>query len=203
MLAELSIHKFLEKTAAAEPVPGGGSMSALAGAVAAGLTEMVANLTIGKKGYEAVSEEMKAIAAKATASRAKMTAAIDRDAEAYQRVVTAFKLPKETDGQKAERAKAIQAALKSAALVPLEAARESLAIMELAGLALQRGNKNACSDAAVAIMNARTAALGAIFNVKINLADIKDPQFVAEVGREADSLENKTRRLEQELLTGI
>lgn len=200
MLAELSIPALLEKTAAAEPVPGGGSMSALSGAVAASLTEMVANLTVGKKGYEKVSAEMQAIAARAAAGREKMIAAIDRDADAYQKVVAAFKLPRETDAEKTARTKAIQEALKSAALIPLEAARESLSIMELAGQALAKGNKNAFSDAAVAVMQARTSALGAIYNVKINLADIKDEQFVAEIGQEAESLEQKARKLEQELL---
>lgn len=200
MLAELSIQALLEKTAAAEPVPGGGSMSALSAAVAASLTEMVANLTVGKKGYETVSEEMQAIASEAAAARKKMTAAIDRDADAYQQVVAAFKLPKATDGEKAARKKAIQDALKSAALIPLEAAKESLSIMESAGQALAKGNKNAFSDAAVAVMHARTAALGAIYNVKINLADIKDEQFTAEIGQEADSIEAKARKLEQELL---
>lgn len=200
MLANLSIQAFLEKTAAAEPVPGGGSMSALSAAVAASLTEMVANLTVGKKGYEAVSEDMAAIAQKAAASREKMTAAIDRDADAYQQVVTAFKLPKDTDAQKTERTRAIQDALKSAASIPLEAARESLAILELAGEALAKGNKNAYSDAAVAVMHARTAALGALYNVNINLADIKDPQFVAATGREAGVLEKAVRDREKQLL---
>ena len=200
MLAELGIQALLEKTAAAEPVPGGGSMSALSGAVAASLTEMVANLTVGKKGYETVSEEMQGIAVKAAAAREKMIAAIDRDADAYQQVVAAFKQPKATDEEKAARTQAIQYALKSAALIPLEAARDSLSIMKLAGETLAKGNKNAYSDAAVAVLHARTAALGSIYNVKINLADIKDDQFVADIGLEAESLEGKARQLEQEFL---
>jgi formiminotetrahydrofolate cyclodeaminase len=202
LLAELSIQALLEKTAGAAPVPGGGSMSALSGAVAASLTEMVANLTIGKKNYEAASEEMQVIAAKAAAARKKMTAAIDRDADAYQQVVAAFKLARATDEEKSARKKAIQDALKKAALTPLEAAGDALSIMELAGRALAKGNKNAYSDAAVAVMHARTAALGAIYNVKINLADIKDAPFVAETGRKADAIEEKVRQLEEALLAG-
>ena len=202
MLAELSIQALLEKTAGAAPVPGGGSMSALSGAIAASLTEMVANLTIGRKKYAAVSEEMQAIAAEAAAGRKKMTAAIDRDADAYKQVVAAFTLPKGTDEEKAARTKAIQDALKSAALVPLEAAGISLSLMELAGRALAKGNKNAYSDAAVAVMHARTAALGAIYNVKINLADIKDASFVSETGLKADAIEKKVRQLEKALLDG-
>ena len=202
MLAELSIQALLEKTAGAAPVPGGGSMSALSGAIAASLTEMVANLTIGRKKYAAVSEEMQAIAAEAATGRKKMTAAIDRDADAYKQVVAAFTLPKGTDEEKAARTKAIQDALKSAALVPLEAAGISLSLMELAGRALAKGNKNAYSDAAVAVMHARTAALGAIYNVKINLADIKDASFVSETGLKADAIEKKVRQLEKALLDG-
>jgi formiminotetrahydrofolate cyclodeaminase len=202
LLAELSIQALLEKTAGAAPVPGGGSMSALSGAIAASLTEMVANLTIGRKKYAAVSEEMQAIAAEAAAGRKKMTAAIDRDADAYKQVVAAFTLPKGTDEEKAARTKAIQDALKSAALVPLEAAGISLSLMELAGRALAKGNKNAYSDAAVAVMHARTAALGAIYNVKINLADIKDASFVSETGLKADAIEKKVRQLEKALLDG-
>jgi formiminotetrahydrofolate cyclodeaminase len=202
LLAELSIQALLEKTASAAPVPGGGSMSALSGAIAASLTEMVANLTIGRKKYAAVSEEMQAIAAEAAAGRKKMTAAIDRDADAYTQVVAAFTLPKGTDEEKAARTKAIQDALKSAALVPLEAAGISLSLMELAGRALAKGNKNAYSDAAVAVMHARTAALGAIYNVKINLADIKDASFVSETGLKADAIEKKVRQLEKALLDG-
>ena len=202
MLAELGIQALLEKTAAAEPVPGGGSMSALSGAVAASLIEMVANLTVGKKGYEAVSEEMQGVAVKAAEAREKLTAAIDRDADAYQQVFSAFKLPKATDEEKAARTQAIQYALKSAALIPLEAARDSLSIMELAAEALAKGNKNAYSDAAVAVLHARTAVLGSIYNVQINLADIKDEQFVADIGREAELLEEKARQLEQSLLAG-
>lgn len=202
MLAELSIQALLEKTASAEPVPGGGSMSALSGAIAASLTEMVANLTIGRKAYEAVSEEMQSLAAEAAAARKKMTAAIDRDADAYRQVLAAFKLPKETDGEKKARTAAIQDALKSAALAPLNAAEDALSIMELAGRALAKGNKNAYSDAAVAVMHARTAALGAVYNVKINLADIKDASFVSETGRAADATEKKVRQLEEALLAG-
>jgi formiminotetrahydrofolate cyclodeaminase len=202
LLAELSIQALLEKTAGVAPVPGGGSMSALSGAIAASLTEMVANLTIGRKKYAAVSEEMQAIAAEAAAGRKKMTAAIDRDADAYKQVVAAFTLPKGTDEEKAARTKAIQDALKSAALVPLEAAGISLSLMELAGRALAKGNKNAYSDAAVAVMHARTAALGAIYNVKINLADIKDASFVSETGLKADAIEKKVRQLEKALLDG-
>jgi formiminotetrahydrofolate cyclodeaminase len=202
LLAELSIQALLEKTASAEPVPGGGSMSALSGAIAASLTEMVANLTIGRKAYNAVSEEMQSLAAEAAVARKKMTAAIDRDADAYRQVLSAFKLPKGTDKEKKARTAAIQDALKSAARAPLGAAEDALSIMELAGRALAKGNKNAYSDAVVAVMHARTAALGAVYNVKINLADIKDASFVSETGRAADATEKKVRQLEEALLAG-
>ncbi len=201
MLAELSVQELLEETAAATPLPGGGSMAALAGAVAASLTEMVANLTVGKKGYESAAEEMKTLAAEAAEARKKMIAAMDRDAEAYQRVVAAFGLPKGNDAEKAIRTGAIQDALKSASMAPLEAARESMAIMESAGRVLAKGNRNAYSDAAVAVMCARTAVLGAISNVRINLAGITDEAFAKELNEQIEAFREKACNLEGTLLS--
>ena len=97
MLVNSKITEYLAKAAAGTAVPGGGSVAALNGALAAGLTEMVANLTVGKKGYEAVEEDMKALADKASQLRNKLTAAIDQDADAYTEVMAAYKLPKTTD----------------------------------------------------------------------------------------------------------
>ena len=149
-------------------------MAALNAALAAGLTEMVANLTVGKKGYEAVEEEMKALADEASQLRNKLTAAIDQDADAYTEVMAAYRLPKTTDEELALRKQKIQKAIKHAALVPIGVARDALAVIDLAGQAILKGNKNAASDGAVAAMNARTAALAAIYNVRINLGSIDD-----------------------------
>ncbi len=203
MLVDDKITEYLEKAAAGTAVPGGGSVAALNGALAAGLTEMVANLTIGKKGYEAVEEDMKALADKASQLRKKLTAAIDQDADAYTEVMAAYKLPKTTDEETSLRKQKIQDAIKHAALVPLEVARDALAVIDLAGRAIRKGNKNAASDGAVAAMNARTAALAAIYNVKINLSSIQDNSFVEKLAQEVEGLQNQAAEKENEALSYV
>jgi len=203
MLANHKITDYLEKAAAGSAVPGGGSVAALNAALAAGLTEMVANLTVGKKGYEAVEEEMIALAEKASQLRKKLTAAIDQDADAYTEVMAAYRLPKTTDEEIGLRKQKIQESIKHAALVPLEVARDALAVIELAGQAIQKGNKNASSDGAVAAMNARTAALAAIYNVKINLSSIDDESFIERLGQEINELQSKVIEKEKEALAHI
>ena len=203
MLVENQITEYLDKAAAGTAVPGGGSVAALNAALAAGLTEMVANLTIGKKGYEAVEDEMKSIAETASQLRNKLTAAIDQDADAYTEVMTAYKLPKTTKEETAVRNQKIQYAIKHAALIPLEVARNGLAVIELAGQAIRMGNKNAASDGAVAAMNARTGALAAIYNVKINLSSISDDSFVDELTKEVKELEKRIAQKENEALSNV
>jgi formiminotetrahydrofolate cyclodeaminase len=199
----LKITEYLEKAAAGTAVPGGGSVAALNAALAAGLTEMVANLTIGKKGYEAVAEEMNDIAGKSTELREKLTVAIDRDAEAYSEVMAAFKLPKATDQEKGLRSLAVQKAFKHAALVPLEVANHAVEVIDLAGRAVDSGNKNAVTDGLVAAMNARTAALAALYNVKINLGSIEDDEFVKKLTREINDLEQQAKSKEQKILANV
>jgi formiminotetrahydrofolate cyclodeaminase len=203
LLANLKITEYLERAAAGTAVPGGGSVAALNAALAAGLTEMVANLTIGKKGYEAVAEKMNDIAGKSTELREKLTAAIDRDAEAYSEVMAAFKLPKATDQEKGLRKPAIQKAFKHAALVPLEVANHAVKVIDLAGRAVDSGNKNAVTDGLVAAMNARTAALAALYNVKINLSSIEDDEFVKKLTREINDLEQQAKSKEQKILANV
>jgi formiminotetrahydrofolate cyclodeaminase len=203
MLANHKITEYLDKAAAGTAVPGGGSVAALNAALAAGLTEMVANLTIGKKGYEAVEEEMQALASKAAQLRNKLTAAIDQDADAYTEVMAAYRLPRATDEETAVRKQKIQYAIKHAALVPLEVARNALAVIDLAGRAIRKGNKNAASDGAVAAMNARTAALAAIYNVRINLSSIEDDAFVEELAQEVKELETAVVEKENEALSCV
>jgi len=189
MLSELSLKDFLDKTASDSPVPGGGSMSAFFAASAAALTEMVANLTVGKKGFEDVQEEMKSIAAKASALREKLTAAIDRDSEAFEQVMAAFRLPKQSAAEKEKRNSAVQEALKNAALIPMEVAEHAFEIMLLAQKAVAKGNKNAATDGMVGIIAARSAVLGALWNVKINLASIQDQAFAEKLSERVAGLE--------------
>jgi len=203
LLTDLKITEYLDKAAAGTAVPGGGSVAALNAALAAGLSEMVANLTIGKKGYESSEADMRDILSKATALRTKLTAAIDRDAAAYSTVLAAFKLPKEPDEMKELRSRKIQEAFKQAALVPLEVARDAVKVMDLAGKAIISGNKNTVTDGAVAAMNARTAVLAALYNVKINLTSIKDDEFVKTLTREVNELERQAQDRERDILLHI
>ena len=184
MLKDLNIAEFLEITSSAEPVPGGGSAAAFNAALAASLTEMVTNLTIGRKEFQSVEDEMKKIRKTAEDLRKKLQNDIDNDAKAYQEVLAAFKLPKNTDSEKKQRSSAIQQAFKTAAKVPLGVARDAITIMDLASRAIARGNQNALSDGAVAVLACRAAALAAAYNVKINLGGIKDPDFVEEMTRQ-------------------
>ncbi len=203
MLTNQKISVFLEKTAAGTPVPGGGSVSALSGALGAGLAEMVANLTIAKKGYETVENEMKEIAETLQNLREKLVTEVDKDSNAYKDVLTAFKLPKDTQEEKEQRAEAIQDAMKNAARVPLGVANDALQVMDLAEKAIRNGNRNAVSDGAVGTMMARTAVLGALFNVKINLASVKDKAFVEEMMREVNKLESRVHEREAEILSQV
>lgn len=203
MLKDLSITDYLAKTASGDPVPGGGSSAALNGALAAALTEMVANLTIGRKGFEAVDAEMRAVAAKAAGLRSSLTADVDRDSDSYAQVLKAFQLPKATESEKAARAQAIQEAFKQAALVPLGVARASVALMDLGRSVIAKGNPNAASDGAAGILAARMAARAAVYNVRINLGAIKDEAFSSELRQEADRLEVEAEAKEREALAQL
>lgn len=203
MLKDLTITEFLEQTASSEPLPGGGCTAALSAALAASLTEMVANLTIGRKEYQAVEEDMKEIAQAAADFRKKLQNDIENDARAYRQVLAAFKLPKKTDDEKNQRSDAIQQAFKTAATVPLGVARDAINIMDLAARAITDGNPNATSDGAVAVLAARTAALAAAYNVKINLSAIKDTELVAELTREIEELEQQVIDKEKEILAQV
>ena len=203
MLVDLTIKGFLAETASSAPVPGGGSISALNGAIATSLTEMVANLTIGKKKYADVEGQMRTIATEAVFIRERLIRDIDRDSEAYNRVFAAFKLPKETEEQIAERSLAIQCATKEAAMVPMQVAEEVASVMETIIYVAHKGNRNAVTDACVAMMTARTCVLGALLNVRINLGTIKDEVFVKRMQQKADFLEAEAIRIETKLLDWV
>ena len=203
MLADMSVVDFLEKTASNSPVPGGGSIAALSAAFSSALTQMVANLTLGKKGYEDVQEEAESIVKEAEMMRGFFVEYIDKDSDAFNEVMNAFKLPKDTDEEVEYRKKAIQEATKLAALVPLDIAREAYKIMELAQVVVEKGNKNAVTDGAVATMLARTAVLSALYNVKINLSSIKDKEFVERVSEEVDELEKTVNLKEEQILSKV
>lgn len=199
-LKELTIESFAALTASDAPAPGGGSVSAVAGVLGAALSEMVANLTIGKAKYAEVEEEMKALAAKAAEVRAKLLEDIQKDTEAFNLYMEALGMPKGTEEEKALRKEAMQNGLKEAAKVPLAAAKTAAEIFPIAEAVVQKGNKNAVTDGLVSTMLARTAVLGALLNVKINLGSITDEVFVADMQKEVDRLTELAVTSEQRIL---
>lgn len=203
MLTDSTVNEFLNKVAGSEPVPGGGSIAALNGAVASALAAMVANLTIGKKGYEDHEELMRHISETALQAKEVFTVDVDRDSEAYDKVFACFKMPKATEEEKAARSAAIQEATKFAALVPMQVARNACRLMTLILDVARLGNRNAVTDACVAMMSARSAVLGALMNVRINLGSLKDKEFVAQMQAEAADLEHRACAMEKELLDEI
>lgn len=203
MLINLDLKAFLKKTASGSPVPGGGSIAALSASIAASLTEMVANLTTSKKGYEIYEKEMNKIANQAGRFRNQFLDAVDRDSSAYEMVINAYKLPKETNEQVVKRKESIQHALKNAAIVPLEVAGQTFEMMHLINSVIENGNKNAVTDAAVSAMMARTAILSALLNVKINLSSIKDSAFVETTKHQVEKLEDGAIAKEKEMLSKV
>lgn len=203
MLTDSTVNEFLNKVAGSEPVPGGGSIAALNGAVASALAAMVANLTIGKKGYEDHEELMRHISETALQAKEVFTVDVDRDSEAYDKVFACFKMPKATEEEKAARSAAIQEATKFAALVPMQVARNACRLMTLILDVARLGNRNAVTDACVAMMSARSAVLGALMNVRINLGSLKDKEFVAQMQAETADLEHQACAMEKELLDEI
>lgn len=199
-MKEMKLVDFAAQTASAEPVPGGGSIAAVSGALSAALTEMVANLTIGKKKYEEFEAEMKDIAVKAAELRERLLDDIQRDSNSFNDVMQAMKMPKDTDEEKASRTAAMQSGLKIAAEVPFEIACDAFEIMPLAEKVVENGNANAVTDGLVSAMLSRTAVLSALLNTKINLASIKDETYVAEMNKKVKDLEEKVVEYEKKIL---
>jgi len=190
-----SVSGFLASVASANPVPGGGSVAAHAGALAAALTQMVTGLTIGKKKYAAVEAEMKEAALKAVALGNTLASLVKRDAEAYSLVSEAHKLPKEPADAAARRSEAVTNALLKAAEVPLETARASAEVAAIAALVAEKGNTNAVTDAGVAALLAEAACKGADYNVRVNVSALEDPAKGAGLAKESKELVKKVADL--------
>ncbi|BDR90351.1 methenyltetrahydrofolate cyclohydrolase [Clostridium tetani] len=203
MLKDLSIKDFIYETASDSPAPGGGSIAALSAASSAALIEMVANLTIGKKGYEDVEEEMKKLKGMASEYKEKFVNYIDEDSDSFNKIMDAFKMPKNTEEEKEARTKVIQEGFKGAATVPLNVAKDAFELLDLAEKVIAKGNQNAVTDGAVAAMSARTAVHSALYNVKINLGSIKDEEFVNETKKEIEKLESNVNKIEEEILNKV
>ncbi len=198
-LITLTVKDFAALTASDAPAPGGGSISALCGALSAALVEMVANLTVNKEKYQDYQEEMSEIITNISSDRQALLVAVDDDTKAFDKYMAALKLPKGSEERKA----AMQEGLKEAALVPLSVAKRVCTLFPSIEKVLTHGNSNAVTDAMVATMLARTCALGAIYNVRINLSSIHDEAFVKELEGECDTLQNKAVSEEARLLKNI
>jgi formiminotetrahydrofolate cyclodeaminase len=197
-LTEQTLVEFLDALSSSAPAPGGGSVSALAGALGAALVSMVCNLTSGKKRYADVQQDITDLVEKSELLRAELTGLLQADVEAYTGVSMAYRMPKDTDEQKAERSAAIQEALKKATIVPMEIAEASCRVLDLCTPAAEKGNVYAVSDAGVAALMAEAALRSAALNVIININAIKDQTFADEMRAKLNSLlENKSELKDQ------
>lgn len=187
-IKDMAVEPFLDALASSSATPGGGSAAAIIGAMGAALVSMVCNLTIGKKKYVEVEGEMKDVLAKAEALRHRLTGMIQDDVKAFDSVMAAYGLPKETDADKANRETAIQAALKQATDVPLACCRAAREVIDLALAASEKGNLNVISDAGVAVLAAYAALRSGALNVYTNAKMITDKTFADAKLKELEGL---------------
>ena len=197
-LVGMPVGAFTDLLSTDAPAPGGGSVAALCGAVGSALSSMVAALTHGKKGYEAAFDRMEEIGVRAQAQKAAFLEDVDRDTEAFNKVLDAMRLPKATDVDRKSRDAAVLAAAKGATLVPLGVLRRCVDAAEVARAVVDQGNRNSISDGGVAALVLRAAAEAAYLNVKINLPGITDERFRKETLAEADALREKIVRQAEE-----
>jgi formiminotetrahydrofolate cyclodeaminase len=183
-----SIEKFLDDLASGNPTPGGGSAAAVMGAMGAALISMVCNVTIGKKGYEGVEAEMKAVLHESEKVRRRLTDMVAEDIAAFDSILAAYKLPKGTDEEKAARAAAIQAGLRRATQAPLDCARVCAEVIVLARRASEHGYLNVISDGGVGVLAGYTGLRSAALNVYINAPALKDRAFAEHATAELEKL---------------
>jgi len=196
----MTIDRFVDEVSSNSPAPGGGSVAALAGSLGAALAAMVANLTVGKAGYEPVWESSSSLAERAQALKAALLIAVDDDTKAFDDVLAAMRLPKLTEEQQRTRESAIAAAYEKATAVPLATARLCLQALELAEQAAVTGNRNSASDAGVGALLAKAGLDAAILNVRINLPSVRDGAFKSATLAEIPNLQSKSAsRLAQTL----
>ena len=176
-----TIENYLEELSSNSPTPGGGNVAALCGVLASSLGAMVCNLTIGKKKYAGVESEMVGIKNKLSLLKQNFRMLAQKDNEAFDKVMLAFKMPKETDEQKVDRAKAIEDATIEAAMVPAEVVATGLEILPLLETVIEKGNQNSLSDAGVAVSLTKTAVEGAFLNIAINCASLSNQTFANEI----------------------
>ena len=199
-LADMTITEFANETASESPAPGGGSVSACMGALGAALGTMVANLSAHKKGWDDRWEEFSDWAEKGKQYHNRLLALIDEDTQAFNGIMTAFGLPKNTEEEKQIRHAAIQSATKNAMEIPFQVMQTAYGAMEMIKAMAEIGNPNSVSDAGVGALALRAAVMGAGLNVKINASGLDDKIYVAELLAKADELEQKADEMEKAIL---
>lgn len=198
-LLDFNLREFANELSMDSPAPGGGSVAALCGAMSASLSSMVSNLTVGKTGYEDTQERVKDLAVKAQVLKDDFLRDIDLDTNAFNKVMDALKMKKKTDEQKDTRAQAIENATKEATRIPFHVMENCILALEIAKDVAIHGNQNSLSDAGVAALAAEAGAVGAYYNVKINLPDIVDETFKSDTDKQASGLLDKALQLSAEI----
>jgi methenyltetrahydrofolate cyclohydrolase len=199
MNKDISLQGFISELASNSPAPGGGSAAALSGTIGTALVCMVAELTIGKEKYKEFETEMQDALNKGKQIKDRFFSFIEEDEQAFNKVMAGYKLPKNTDEEKQTRSNAIQSALKEAVNVPLEVIKNVRVAIELALLCASKGNTNSISDAGVAGLELHASALGALYNVLINLGSIKDEDFKSQVKAETEKLIKEINRFAESI----
>jgi len=200
---EVTLNQFLDAVSEGSATPGGGSVSALAGCLGSALVEMVVNLTVGKKGFKAHEPELMKVREEAHSQREALASTIARDIDAYQEVMNAYLLPKTTEEEKRKRKEEIQKSLKKAADPPLFTAATSLKVMKLCQEAVEKGNPNAISDAAVGALLADAALWGGMFNVLINLSALEDKKYVQKMKNELKRLTLEGEKIKKQIMAKV
>ncbi len=200
MYVDQPLRHFLDKLASKSPEPGGGSVAALTGSLGAALVSMVSNLTLGKDKYKDVQPRIEALLTESETLRAEMQALIQKDTEVYGALSDVYKMPKNTDAEKAARTVKMQEALKKACQVPLEIGLKSLEVAKLAQRAADIGNVGAVSDAGVAVLLAQACCQSAALNVKINVNSIKDESYNKSTWTRMQDAMKQVAALEKEVM---
>ncbi|MCF2554131.1 cyclodeaminase/cyclohydrolase family protein [Faecalicatena contorta] len=203
MMLEQKTTEFLEVLSSAEPVPGGGGASAAVGAFASALGMMVANLTVGKKKYADVEDEIIEIRGCLEKLREELVMLTDKDAEAFEPLSRAYGLPKETQEQKEEKERIMEKALYEASVVPLQIMQTVFRVMEYLKVLGEKGSKIAVSDVGVAVLFARAALEGASLNIYINTRLMKNRERAEKLNKESDDMIAEARRLQEEIYAGV
>ena len=192
-LVEMKVTDFVDEVSRESPAPGGGSIAALAGALSASLSSMVSNITANKRGSETVDDILNDAAIKCQEIKNSLVKAVDDDTNAFNAYMDARRLPNKTDNEKKAREEAMQKGLKQAVHVPLNTAKLSFQVIEIAGAVAKNGNPNSITDVGVGAQSAYTGVLGGIYNVLINLKDIKDDKFNDEMRKTCAKLKEKAK----------